>query len=250
MIGGDDDKFATGQKAMGAASASMGSAANSAANKAAQKQGGLIVNSGTNFTGPVAGANEQDIQSQVFGKGYTDLARGLARALGQDKWANRDNLQNQTMQENAFLNQVMKTGQTNIVTGGFSTNGMNIAQNALALGSKGAGNAAANEDNPLGLTGDKAVAFNNRLSSNVSPYVSRAQALADASAIGSVSVSGVAAWGGSSRFGEGGAGAGLAGESGGVAWLMLPGAASAAAPSPNPSIDSLSNTGCSSSSAM
>lgn len=182
MIGGDDDKFATGQKAMGAASASMGSAANSAANKAAQKQGGLIVNSGTNFTGPVAGANEQDIQSQVFGKGYTDLARGLARALGQDKWANRDNLQNQTMQENAFLNQVMKTGQTNIVTGGFSTNGMNIAQNALALGSKGAGNAAANEDNPLGLTGDKAVAFNNRLSSNVSPYVSRAQALADASA--------------------------------------------------------------------
>lgn len=182
MIGGDDDKFATGQRAMGAASASMGASGNSAANKAAQKQGGLIAGKGNNFSGPVAGSNDQDVQSQVFGKAYTDLARGLARSLGQDKWANRDNLQNQTLQENAFLDQVLKTGQSNIVTGGFSSNGMNIAANALALGSKGAGSAAANEDNPLGLTGEKAVQFNNRVSSNVSPYVSRAQALAQSSA--------------------------------------------------------------------
>jgi hypothetical protein len=186
MMGGNpnDDRFATSQSGIGMAGASAGAASKmgqAAKNKASQATGQGSVNVG-NFSGPIAAAGVEDVQKAVFGRGYTDLARGLARALGQDPWSNRDNFENQQNQSQAFLNQVANTGRTNIVPGGFSTNGMNITQNAMAIGGKGAGSAAANAMMPLGLKGQTQQDLSARIMSNVSPYLSRAEALANASA--------------------------------------------------------------------
>jgi hypothetical protein len=138
-VASDKDKFFKAGASIGSGSSVASSGAAGASVKATSPnvndQGGLV-NRGV-FNGPVAPMSKNDLQTEVFGKSYTDLARGLARIMGTDEFANRDAMQDQQMQSAQFLQQIIEHGKPLMLPGGFSSDGMNRSKPPIALGTKG-----------------------------------------------------------------------------------------------------------------